>query len=138
MTFQSVPAIWNKSVPVAQEEFVVFCVGQDMSRIMAFRTWARHRDIGFKSLVGCYRGLMECSFIVKATDFPQVSVWTKEEESTLWVGQVDASGSRPAKLVYADGRTEDLGHLISCIRDTALQSDSWTYDPASDEYFICV
>lgn len=125
-------------LPQKQEELVIFCVGQELRRVAAFRAWAAHRRLDVRSLVGSYNGVTEMSFVVAAADYAEVTRWTRAEESILFLGHNDQSGGRPARLVFADGRVEELGCFVSCPRDTALAAPSWTYDPATDEYFLCV
>lgn len=138
MTIHLSSAALKHSLAAIQEELVIFCVGQDLRRATAFRAWAAHRGLDVRSLVGCYRGATEMSFVIMAADYTEVAPWTREEESVLLLGRSDRNGARAAALVFADGRAEDLGHFVTCPRETALSCSSWTYDPVADEYFICV
>lgn len=124
-------------LPDKQEELVIFCVGQELRRVAALRAWAAHRRLDVRSLIGSYNGLTEMSFVVLAADYADVARWTRAEESVLFLG-VDQDGARHARLIFTDGRVEDLGHFVTCLRDTVFASPSWTYDPATDEYYICV
>lgn len=125
-------------LPRKQEELAIFCVGQDLRRVAALRAWAAHRRLELRSLIGSYNGLTEMRFALVSADYAEVAPWTKAEESILLLDSADQNGERPAKLVFADGRVEDLGRFVSCSRYTALASPSWTYDPAAGKYFICV
>lgn len=138
MTIHLSSAALKHSLAAIQEELVIFCVGQDLRRATAFRAWAAHRRLDVRSLVGCYRGATEMSFAVVAANYAKVAPWTRAEESVLFLGRVERNGARPARLLFADGRAEDLGHFITCSRETALSCSSWTYDPVAGEYFICV
>lgn len=129
--------IWAQSSPAAYEDYVIFCVGQEPTRIAAFKSWASGR-FGFKSLVGCYKGQMEQSFIVNAKHLPEIEAWIVEEESILYLGS-NPRGARIATLKYLDGREEPLGYFVALIgRDYALARESWTYDPTTDEYYVCI
>ena len=123
------PGLWAHSTTAAYENFVIFCVGQDPYRIAAFRSWAADKGIGFKSLVGCYKGQIEQSFIVNEKNLPFVERWTRDEESILHLAS-NPRGPRIATLRHRDGREEQLGHFVAVIgRDYALKKESWTYDP---------
>lgn len=138
MTIHLSSAIPERSLAALPGNLVIFCVGQELSRVAAFRAWAAHRRLDVRSLIGCYRGVTEMSFVIGTASYAEVAPWTRAEESVLFLGRGDRNGARPAKLVFADGRAEDLGHFVTCPRETALSCSSWTYDPVADEYFICV
>lgn len=138
MTIHLSSAIAERSLAALPGKLVIFCVGQELRRVAAFRAWAAHRRLNVRSLVGCYRGATEMSFVITAADYAEVAPWTSAEESVLFLGRVDRNGARTARLVFTDGRAEDLGHFITCSRETALDCSSWTYDPVADEHFICV
>lgn len=138
MTIHLSSATPGRSLAAIPGKLVIFCVGQELRRVSAFRAWAAHRGLNVRSLVGCYRGATEMSFVIGTADYAEVAPWTRAEESVLFLGRVDRNGARPARLVFADGRAEDLGHFVTCSRETALACSSWTYDPVADEYFICV
>lgn len=138
MTIHLSSAIPGRSLAAMPGKLVIFCVGKDLRRVAAFRAWAAHRGLDVRSLVGCYRGATEMSFVITAADYTEVAPWTREEESVLLLGRSDRNGARAAALVFADGRAEDLGHFVTCSRETALACSSWTYDPVAGEYFICV
>lgn len=132
----SLPAVWGRSSPSISESYVIFCVGQDPVKIAAFRAWATDRQLGFKSLKGCYKGQMEESFITNLKNLPYIQKWLLEEESILLLGPANARDVRPAELVYANGKTEELGKFFSVGPETAKRYQSWTYDPLTDNYFI--
>lgn len=138
MTIHLSSAALKHSLAAMPGKLVIFCVGQELRRVAAFRAWAAHRCLDVRSLVGCYRGATEMSFVIGTADFAEVAPWTRAEESVLFLGRVDRDGARAATLVFADGRTENLGHFVTCSRETALGCSSWTYDPVADEHFICV
>lgn len=131
------PATWGHSSSIGSRAFVIFCVGQDIRKVAAFRIWATSENIGFKSLKGCYNGQTEDSFIVALTDYPKVTPWTDGEDSVLVLGSCDARDRRPARLMFNDGSSHHLGLFHSCSREEALKRQSWTYDPTQNTYFIC-
>jgi len=138
MTIHLSLAIPGRSLAALPGKLVIFCVGQELRRVAAFRAWAAHRRLNVRSLIGCYRGVTEMSFVIGAADYAEVAPWTRAEESVLFLGRVDRNGARTARLVFADGRAEDLGHFVTCSRESTLACSSWTYDPVADEHFICV
>lgn len=127
--------VWGRSTPAAYEDYIIFCVGQNPVKIAAFKSWATGR-FGFKSLIGCYKGQMEQSFIVNAKHFPEIAEWTNGEESILHLAS-NPRGVRKATLKYLDGREESLGYFTAVGRDRAMSGDSWTFDPTSGEYYVC-
>lgn len=135
--YQNQSGVWGHSSRSGFNEYIIFCVGQDHRRITAFRSWAQHKGIPFKSLKGCYRGQKEDSFIINARDWDLVKPWTIKEESILRLGHCNARDQRPAQIEYADGRTEELGYMRSCRRAEAFARDGWTYCPTLNSYSAC-
>lgn len=134
--------VWGHSSPSHWDTYVVFCVGNDLVKEAAFRQWAHASNIGFKSLVGCYKGQTENSFIVNHKHFREVLPWIKREESVLILGANENMGGgksmRPAKLVFLEDNTEqDLGYFREVGREYALAQDAWTYDPQTCKYWVC-
>lgn len=138
MTIHLSSAIPERGLAAMPGRLVIFCVGQELRRVTAFRAWAAHRRLDVRSLVGCYRGATEMSFVIGTADYAEVAPWTRAEESVLFLGRVDRNRARPARLIFADSSAEDLGRFVTCPRETALSCSSWTYDPVADEHFICV
>lgn len=138
MNYQLASKAWNTTFDIAEESYVIFCVGLDESRVEAFRAWTARHAIPVLPLLGCYQTQTESSFAITVTMFHLVSRWTNGQESILWLGQARADSSRPAVLLFSDEHTEDLGFFVQCDRDTAEGSAAWTHDPATGAYFICI
>ncbi len=135
---QHIPSsVWGHSSPQGFEAYIIFCVGTDKKNIQAFRRWAKKEHLNYKSLVGCYLGQRESSFITNARNYSHIEHWITSQDSILYLGSCDARDRRPAILCYKDGREDYLGKLVSVSADVAHQQHSWTYDPTQDTYFIC-
>lgn len=120
------------------DTFFIYCVGQSIVVINAFkvamvseRTWA-------KPLMGKYRGQSEYSFISKMSDYPRIAPWLDEEESILHIHSFNSRDEPKATLKYLKAGTEEyLGRMVAVLREEALQHDSWTFDPTYGNYFVC-
>ena len=121
----------------SKADFIVFCVGNDYIVENAFKAWATHNNIGYKCLIGSYKGLKENAFIVNAKHINDVRQWFEDEESILLLGPL-IKGKRKATLVYMDGITSkvELGDFNYTSKDYALKQDAWTFDPSTNSYYV--
>lgn len=131
--------VQSYSSVTGQTPHIIFCVGQSLVRVMAFRSWASAEGLPFKSLHGSYEGKEEESFIVSEPDFVKhdVARWVQDEESILVLGAADSHSRRPATLRYIKPPHPDidLGLFKSVPRKVALKQSGWTYDPSTGEYY---
>jgi hypothetical protein len=125
--------VWRHSTDA---RYFIFCVGQDPVRIAAFLTWAFHEKVNVKPLIGKYEGVTERSFIANYKHFPAIEPFLKNEESILMLDRYDARDQPRARLVYQNGKEVQLGKLVAVTKEVALSCASWTYDPATNAYFI--
>lgn len=87
--------------------------------------------------IGCYKGQKELSYVCHKEVFEEHirdTAYIAEQESVLWV----ASGNKQeAHLEYlADGRIEPIGSMHSVCREEAMQSEAWTHDPITGNYWV--
>lgn len=107
-------------------------------------------QIGFKRLVGCYKGQQEPAWIINARDWRALAAsgWIDGQESVLHLGAWE-NGGRPAHLYYStrwtsfgppiagrSGTPEFLGAFKQATKAYALKQDAWTLDPTTHEYFV--
>jgi len=122
----------------SSETYFIYCVGQSIHRIAAFKAAMAHAKVPAKPLVGRYKGHDEHSFISRMSDFEAIAPWLNAEESILHIHGYDARDRPRATLRFlAEGREIDLGKMIPVSRDEALSQDSYTYDPTYGAYFVC-
>lgn len=120
------------------ETFFVFCVGQSIPVINAFKSAMAHAGIIVKPLMGKYKGQSEYSFVASMDNYRAIEPWLNEEESILHIHSFNSDGVPKATLLYLkEGRREELGRMFPVSRDVALACDSYTYDPWYNNYFIC-
>jgi hypothetical protein len=119
-------------------EYFIYCVGQDPDTISAFLRYCYYADIGVKPLYGQYKGQPEESFISNWNDYDFIKSWLNQEESFLFLYPATIHGHRKAKLMYLDGREEHAGYMRKVSRYLATQQPSWTYDPYTDTYYVCM
>lgn len=125
-------------------EYCIYSVGNDKIIDAAFKTWCLHNRIGFKELVGSYKGETESSFISLAANMPALIAagWLEGQESVLHLGNPKNFGGgkfkRPATLVFmADDSRVSLGMFRQTSRELALKADGWSFDPSNSTYWIC-
>lgn len=134
-------------------DWAIFCVGNDPYREAAFTTWAAATGIKFKSLIGCYKGVTERSFLVSMEDFFEhidTSEWIKDQESVLFIEpRRNADGvslmlakNAPidATLYFTDGREGNLYHPLGEWVETTMEyaktREAWTHDPRYGTWFV--
>jgi hypothetical protein len=120
------------------QTYFVFCVGQSIPIINAFKVSMTSQGVTVKPLMGKYKGQPEYSFVASMDDYNIIAPWLDEEESILHIHSFNSSGEPRATLRYLkEGRTEHLGRMVQVTRDEAIHLDSYTYDPWYNLYFIC-
>ena len=123
----------------SSDTFFIYCVGQSIPVINAFKAAMAHANIPAKPLMGRYKGDNEYSFISRMCDYPTIAPWLDEEESILHIHSYDSRDQPKATLKYLkDGREEYLGRMVPVSRDVALTQDAYTFDPTYGAYFICI
>lgn len=137
--------IWPGSTEVAYTSYVIFAVGRDVLRNSQFRAWAAEHELPYKSLIGCYKGETEQSYIVAAGDFALVRPWLTGQESVLWLGPLFVGGKmygdRSATLYYHPTSAnfgehfEDLGRFGMQPKEFAMRQPGWTYDALTEAYY---
>jgi hypothetical protein len=126
------------------EQFVIFSHDATYGHSDELAFYLQARDIGFKALVGCYKGTKEPAWIVNARDWRQIAAsgWIDGQESVLHLGPYD-NGSRAAALYYGqrqEGASADTAHWIGRFHQEAkayaLKQDAWTFDPSTGDYYV--
>lgn len=122
----------------SSDTYFIFCVGQSIPVIMAFKTAMAHQKIWAKALMGKYKGRSEYSFIAQMKSYPSISAWLNEQESILHIHSFNSSAEPKATLLYLkEGREEYLGRMVPVSRDEAFRHDSWTFDTQYHNYYVC-
>ena len=138
--------IWGHSSPIGANHYVIFAVGDDYVTNAALKGWLFGHGIGFKPLLGAYKGQTEQSYIVnyeRLQHLFNIGVLAGQE-SILVLGPCNSKDERIATLAFLDPlglniiKTEKLGVFRSVSKDKAMAQDAWTYDPSTGEYYICV
>lgn len=123
----------------ADDSFFIYCVGQSIPVINAFKATMAQAGIPVKPLMGKYKGKPEYSFISRMADYPTIAPWLDEEESILYLHDYDSRDRPRATLRFLkEGRDEDLGRLVPVSRLVAVDLDAYTFDPQQNQYFICI
>lgn len=128
------------------EQYVIFSIDSvgDLSYQSpeGFDGWLSAAGIGFKRLLGCYKGEQEPAWIINARDWRKLAAsgWIDGQESVLHLGAW-ANGGRPATLYYGeriDGhiRFIEAGTFRLTTKRHALAQEGWTFDPSTTEYYV--
>lgn len=122
----------------SSDTFFIYCVGQSLVVINAFKSAMAHEGIPAKPLMGRYKGQNEYSFISRMSDYPKIAPWLRDEESILHIHSFDSRDRPKATLKFLkEGRAVNLGRMVPVPREEAIVQDSFTYDPTYDVYFVC-
>jgi hypothetical protein len=137
------------------KRFMVFEVG-GIADAAAFRAWANGENRAFKSLLGCYKGQQNPSFIMEDTGANRLGIayWVRRQESILCLGPAyrkrddglyQLFGNREAILDFLSpdgyqvkGRESLEGLWQTVSKETALRLDNWTFDPSDNQYYAVV
>lgn len=96
--------------------------------------------IFFQVLLGSYKNELETSYLVSAGALQHIidAGLVSNQESVLVLDEMTADKDRPAKIVYfAEGTPDDtIGKLTMVPKEEALASESWTFNPAVNRYFV--
>lgn len=121
----------------SKDTFFIFCVGQEIRKINAFKCSMNGRGIPIKPLIGRYNGQSEFSFLARMDNYNDIEPWLNEEESILHIHNFDSRDRPDATLLFIkDGRKEELGKMILVSQKEALARDSFTYDVNYNNYFV--
>jgi hypothetical protein len=92
-----------------------------------------HRDIPFKVVIGCYKGVKELTFLVHGDNYQVAYELAKryEQESILVVDE-----NRNATLGYLDGRPDERYKWAEASPNNL--GDAYTLDPETGIYWKCI
>ncbi len=122
----------------SRDTFFIYCVGQSLVVINAFKAAMVDQGVWAKPLYGTYKGTTELSFISLMSDYRKIEPWLREEESILHIHSFDARDVPKATLLYLkEGREEYIGRFVPVPKEEALAADSYTLDLVYNNYFIC-
>lgn len=122
----------------SSETYFIYCVGQSLPIIGAFKATMARAGIPAKPLLGRHKGKSEYSFISRMNDFNAIAPWLNMEESILRIHSFDARDRPKATLRYLDqGIEQDLGRMVSVSQDEALRQDAYTFDETYGTYIVC-
>jgi hypothetical protein len=122
----------------SSDTYFIFCVGQSIPIIAAFKTAMVSQGIWFKALMGKYKGQSEYSFIAQMKNYARIGPWLREEESIHHIHSFNSSAEPKATLLYLkDGTEEYLGRMVPVSREEAFTHDSWTFDTTYRNYYVC-
>ena len=121
-------------------ERVIFAIDND-DDVHTVAKFMRHVDTlramntiePVEMLVGCYKGKLERSYMMRSDQFDHVSDYVKYQESFLLV---PGDTRQPCVLDYR-GKREPVGTMRQVSAKDALQSDAWTYSETKGKYFVC-
>jgi len=139
--------IWGHSSPIGANHYVIFAVGDDYITNAALKGWLFGHGIGFKPLLGSYKGKTEQSYITNYENLSHLFAIgvLKGQESILVLGPCNSLDGRPASLMYLNPegnaliKRQDLGLFRSVSKTAAMAQDGWTYDPSNGgDYYICI
>jgi len=86
-------------------------------------------------LVGCYKGQLERSYMMRADQFEYVRGYIQGQESIL---RVPGDMRQPCVLEFvSSGDRVALGPMRKVQASEALQAEAWTYSQEQDAYFVC-
>lgn len=118
---------------ISKENYVIFASDiTDKDTEIALK----EMEVSYKKLQGNYKGEQETSFIVNRNDYPLCQILTRNQKSILQLGSIESNGMRPAKLKFKGGSSLVLGFMEHVTKEEAEKSDSYTYDPSTETYFI--
>lgn len=141
-------AICTHSTPSA---YVIFSCEQESTDAFTNAAATGHCEyflqkhkIGYKKLVGSYKGTIEQSFVINANDFDLIKHLLRDnnQETYLYLAN-HKHGLRRAFLVPSEKPLAEavsqhhfLGYLRQASKEVALQHEAWSYRPDLDQFWI--
>lgn len=120
-----------------QNQYVVFASSYHETVIKQF---FKDNNIGFKQLIGSYKGTMEDSYIINKKYLSTIerAGFLYAEESILLLGESLGQNRRRASLHFLNALKpdQDIGILRAVVKEDAMKEDAWSYRPDLDTYFI--
>ena len=102
-----------------------------------------NNNIGFKRVVGRYKGHDETPFVIDIetlyanVPFDEFKKFIKDQESILLVhGKSEGSPERRCALVFMNSHPSIYGHWRQVSKKAAERSDSFTFDPLTGSYWV--
>lgn len=138
--------IWGHSSPIGANHYILFAVSDNLIMNAALTGWMKGQGIGYKPLLGSYKGKTEQSYITSYENLPKLFAvgWLAGQESVLVLGPCNTLDERPASLMFLNPegnafiKGEDIGMFRTVSRAKAHAQEAWTYDPSTGEYYVCV
>jgi len=134
---------WSTEGPYTK--LAVFAVG-DLLRSAQFVAWATARGMGFKQVVGAWKGKQERAFITDANDIPLLrETWLAGQEAIMFLDPAYRNGR-----LYGNRRAylQTLGPVGNPLDETYIglfrrymqagqpDVDGWTFDPTTGQFWI--
>ena len=93
------------------------------------------------TLEGAYKGTLEPSMAIDAADWPSVAHLFNNQESVLYIDSVNqrfaAGMGRRARLIYVGtGEFEDIGIFRVVPGSSTIGAEAYTYDPATETFYM--
>ena len=116
----------------------------DTSDPEGLTTFLTNNNIGFKRVVGRYKGHDETPFVIDLDTLyaPSVPIeglnkFVKDQESMLLVqGKREGLPERLCVLIFVDSRPSIYGHWRQVSKKAAEKGDSFTFDPLTGSYWV--
>lgn len=90
-------------------------------------------NVGYKELIGVYKGQEEKSLLVTAIHEDKVKELCKQFNQECYLY---SDSDRNTFLCYPDNKVINIGTLKSTTKDIAITKDSYSYDPEYNMYWI--
>jgi len=110
-----------------------------------FEAWLKSENIGFKPLLGKYKGTVEYSYIINVRNWIKVrdSGFVSNQTSVLYLwshayGFADYGIDARKATLYntATGFGADLGPFVAINADELKDYDDWSFDISTDTYYV--
>jgi hypothetical protein len=123
----------------SKTDMVIFSVGNEPFFDNAFKNYCDTRNIAYKEVVGCYKGIEETAFITSMDDAADYlpDYFVEDQESVLSLGPL-IKGARSATLHFMDPDVEpvSVGLFRHASEKYARKQDAWTFDPSTNSYYV--
>lgn len=118
------------------ETYVIFSTHQDG---VALEAYLEIQEIGYKRLLGSWKGIEEYSWLVNAKDWARLycSRWLDNQEAFMHLGKVKSENNpRPVVIQYYYGGTapEFAGWFWQVSEEVAKEQPGWTKDKG--QYYV--
>lgn len=123
----------QKDFNIAAQDYIIFASDFDKAKTEKF---LQTHGIGYKHVLGNYKGVNEDSYVINSLDVYKVKTITRLQESVIYLSEMRDNEMREAYLIYKKSDPVYLGYFEPVKPAEALAAESYMFNPTNQTFFI--